>query len=63
MILEYEFPVGCYVHIDGCKDLTARVTAVQWRHPDLISYEVSWVANGKSECVLVESWRLYKAEE
>lgn len=46
------------VYIDGWTDLVGVVTAVQWRHAECINYEVSWVANGKAECCMIEEWRL-----
>ena len=60
--LEYEFAIGTPVHVDGCKDLLGRVTAVTWRHLAVVNYEVSWVGNGKSESALIESWRLERAQ-
>ena len=56
--LEYEFAIGTPVHIDGCTELTGYVTAVQWRHLVMISYEVCWVTNGKAESAIIEGWRL-----
>ena len=53
-----EFLLRDQVYIDGCRNLVGVVTAVQWRHPEVINYEVSWVDNGKSEAHLIEEWRL-----
>lgn len=51
------------VHIDGCRSLVAVITAVQWRNEQHVAYEVSWVVDGDSKCVLIEEWRLSPAEE
>jgi hypothetical protein len=51
------------VNIDGCRSLVAVVTAVQWRHEQHVAYEVSWVVDGDSKCVMIEEWRLMPAEE
>lgn len=51
------------VHIDGCTTLVGFITAVQWRHEEVVHYEVSWVTNGKAECALIEGWRLSEADD
>ena len=50
------------VYVGGCRDLVGLVTAVQWRHENLINYEISWVTNGKSESFMIEGWRLTGAK-
>jgi hypothetical protein len=57
-MIEPDFRPRDRVYIDGCKDLIGVITAVQWRHPAVINYEVSWVSNGKAESALIEEWRL-----
>jgi hypothetical protein len=57
-----EFVPTDRVYIDGCLDLVAVVTAVFWRHPEVVNYEVSWIANGKSEMAMIEGWRLTRTE-
>lgn len=52
------FQIGDYVQIDGCKDLRGVVTAVTWRAPEIINYEVSWVTNGDAKSSVIEGWRL-----
>ena len=62
MIVESEFALRDKVNIDGCKELVGVITAVIWRHPTIINYEVSWVSNGKSESSSIEGWRLALVE-
>lgn len=57
-VIKSQFDVGARVNVDGCKGLVGTITAVQWRTPDLITYEVSWIVNGDSKSVLIEEWRL-----
>lgn len=59
--LTCDFTIGDRVNIDGCSDLTATITAVQWRTQSGVSYELGWVCGGKAECVLIEGWRLTAA--
>ena len=61
MMIETEFMPRDRVYIDGCSDLVGIVTAVYWRHVDIVNYEVSWVSNGKSESNVIEGWRLTHA--
>lgn len=63
MITESKFAVQDRVNIDGCKELTGVITAVIWRAPTIVNYEVSWVVAGKSESPMIEGWRLSLAEE
>jgi hypothetical protein len=51
------------VHIDGCQSLVGVITAVQWRCPEIINYEVSWVGNGESKHDVIEGWRLSRVED
>lgn len=60
--LECKFTIGNQVNIDGCTDLVAVVTAVQWRIQTGPSYELSWICGGKAECVMIEGWRLTAAK-
>ncbi len=55
--VQSEFSLGERVYIDGCQSLVGIVTAVTWRHPEIINYEVSWVHNGESKSVVIEGWR------
>ena len=59
---ELAFGIGDRVNIDNCKDLVGHITAITWRHPTLINYEVSWVTQGRSESCVIEGWRLTPAE-
>jgi hypothetical protein len=59
--IESAFAIGDRVNVDGCEALTGCITAVTWRHPTLINYEVSWVTQGKSESSIIEGWRLTPA--
>lgn len=61
-VVESDFDIGTRVNIDGCKGLVGTITSVQWRSPDLITYEVSWVVNGDAKSVLIEQWRLSLSE-
>lgn len=56
--LKCDFTIGDRVIIDGCSDLVAVVTAVQWRIQSEASYELAWVCGGKSESAMIEGWRL-----
>lgn len=58
MKIESKFDVRDRVIIDGCKDLVVVVTAVVWRNAHVVNYEVSWMANGKSDSAVIEGWRL-----
>lgn len=60
--VESAFAVRDKVHVDGCKDLVAVITAVQWRNPQIVNYEVSWIANGEARCSIIEGWRLTEAK-
>ena len=62
MKIESKFDIGDRVHVDGCKDLTVTVTAIQWRHPQVVNYECSWVSDAESKSVVIEGWRLHLAE-
>lgn len=62
-VLECEFTIGDRVNIDGCPDLVAVVTAVQWRIQSKTSYELAWMCNGKSESAMIEGWRLSAVEK
>jgi len=53
-----EFSVGDKVWVDGCRELTGIITAIQWRHVDMVNFEVSWISNGEPKIALIESWRL-----
>ena len=57
-----EFAVGDRLHIDGCRELIGVVTAIQWRHPNVVNYEVSWVDRGASMSPIIEGWRLSRAD-
>jgi hypothetical protein len=59
--LSTKYSLRTPVHIDGCEDLTGYITSVQWRHAELVMYEVSWMTNGKSENSLIEEWRITEA--
>ena len=61
--IESEYAPRQRVHIDGDKHLTGVITAVQWRNPRVINYEVSWVTNGESKHDVIEGWRLTEAEK
>ena len=61
--MESQFTVSARVYIDGCHNLVGTVTAVIWRHPEIVNYEVSWMANGDSKCAVIEGWRLSAADE
>lgn len=63
MVIETLFEPGDKVHIDGCTNLTAVITAVQWRCTARIAYEVSWIANGEAKCPMIEEWRLSGANK
>jgi len=60
------FTIGDKVHIDGCCDLTATVTAIQVRGHSAtgraVSYEVSFVSNGDAKAPWIEEFRLSNAE-
>jgi hypothetical protein len=58
MKIESSFDLREKVHIDGDAHLIAVVTAVTWRAPDVINYEVSWVTDGDSKSCVIEGWRL-----
>ena len=62
MIIESEFTPRDKVYIDGCKNLIAVVTAVTWRSSLIVSYEISWLDNGKPEFHVMEGWRLSLVE-
>ncbi len=55
--MQSEFAVGNRVNIDGCESLIGIITAVIWRHPEIVNYEVSWVHNGDSKSFVIEGWR------
>ena len=61
--IEAEYAPRQRVYIDGCKDLVGIITAVQWRNPRVINYEVSWIVNGDSKHDVIEGWRLTEAEK
>jgi hypothetical protein len=61
--LECDFTIGDHVYIDGCRDLCATVTAVQWRTQSGTSYELGWICGGKSEIAMIEGWRLSRSEK
>jgi len=61
--IETAFTVRDRVHVDGCKDLVGVVTAVHYRNPQQVCYEVSWVCGGKPESTLIEGWRLTDVEK
>lgn len=56
-----EFSPRDRVYVDGCENLVGVVTAVQWRHRDVINYEVSWIDSGLSHSPIIEGWRLTSA--
>jgi hypothetical protein len=60
--VQAEFMIMDRVYIDGCENLVGVVTAVQWRHPEIVNYEVSWISNGESKSALIEYWRLKLVE-
>lgn len=60
--ITYDLAIGQRVNIDGDRHLVGTVTAVQWRSPHHIAYEVSWVTNGEMRCAIVEGWRLSRAD-
>jgi hypothetical protein len=61
-IIETTFSPRDRVHIDGCHDLVGVVTAIQWRHQEVVNYEVSWV-DGESRSAIIEGWWLSPAEK
>lgn len=63
MIVESNFDIGNRVNIDGCKNLIGVIAAIMWRHPEVISYEVSWVYECDSKSPIIEGWRLSLSED
>jgi len=58
-----DFSLRDRVYVDSCRELVGIVTAVTWRHPQLINYEISWITNGNSESNIIEGWRLTPAND
>jgi len=56
--IDTAFTIKDRVYVDGCRELVGVITAVHYRSPQQVSYEVSWVCNGKAESSLIEGWRL-----
>lgn len=55
-----EIAITTKVLIDGDKSLTGTVTAVIFRQSSA-SYEISYIHNGSSYSVTIESWRVTRA--
>lgn len=58
-----QFDIRDRVYIDGCRGLVGMITGVIARATDRTIYEVGWIANGVSQDVQLEEWRLTKVPE
>lgn len=59
--LECKHAIGQSVHIDGDGSIIGRVVAIEWKRPDVVRYEVSWVSNGDAKFIIFDEWRLSAA--
>ena len=62
MKLESAFGIGQTVHIDGCTELRAVVTALSFTYYGL-QIQVERIANGTPQSLWCSEWRLSAAEE
>lgn len=53
-----KFKITQRVHIDSDNSITGIITCVEWRLPELVRYEVSWIHNGDAKSAMFEEWRL-----
>lgn len=56
--LECKFAIRQRVHVDGDSSITGVVTMIEWRAPDIVRYEVSWLCGGDAKFIIFDEWRL-----
>lgn len=56
--LDCKFGIGDRVHIDGDSSIAGIVSCIEWRRPDVVRYEVSWMAGGDAKFIIFDEWRL-----
>ena len=60
--LDCKFGIGDRVHIDTDLSITAVVMSIEWKRPDVVRYELSWLCNGDAKFIIFDEWRLSPAE-
>ncbi len=58
MNLQCKYNFGDRVHIDKCTSITGVITCIEWRRPDVVRYEVSWMDNSDAKFTVFDEWRL-----
>jgi hypothetical protein len=57
-ILECKYEMGERVHIDGDNSIVGIISCIEWRRPDVVRYEVSWMHSGDAKFIIFDEWRL-----
>ena len=60
--LECKYEIGQRVHIDGDNSITGIVSCIEWRRPDVVRYEVSWMHQGDAKFIVFDEWRLCRVD-
>lgn len=56
--LNCKYDVGQQVHIDEDNSIIGIITCIEWRRPDVVRYEVSWIQSGDAKFIVFDEWRL-----
>jgi len=53
-----KFEIGQKIHIDSDTSIVGIITCIEWRLPDIVRYEVSWIHQGDAKFIVFDEWRL-----